>query len=218
MMKLQWPCDIKKYRITQYFGNMPMNWVGDAYRNMGLIGHNGIDFATPMRTKLIAPHDGEILNYGSDTGGRGLKLWNDKDGVMSLFFHLDGYIKKSGDKVKAGEAICLSGNSGKVTTGPHTHFGFYEIDSNRSKKNYNNGYRGAIDPIPYLLDKPKDGTLIKNKFEASVYLVMNGMRWWIQNEETFKNYFGVPVNKAKIEVIDVPTFNSIKWGGKIYDN
>jgi murein DD-endopeptidase MepM/ murein hydrolase activator NlpD len=41
--------------------------------------------------------------------------------LLSIYKHNASLLKKSGDKVKAGDAIAIIGNSGELTTGPHLH-------------------------------------------------------------------------------------------------
>lgn len=218
-MKLSWPVDIKKYPITQYFGENLASY----YANLGMVGHSGLDFATPNGVEVHAAHDGEVLDaYGSDTGGIGVKLINYELGIMTLYFHLSGYKVKKGDKVKAGDVIAHSDNTGKYSTGPHLHFSLYRVNKiGGGILEYNNGYHGAIDPLPYLVEELEEGQLIKNELENKVYLIKNGLRWWIggvvtaEGEKVFADWFGYPVNKATIKVVDIPTFNSIKFGGTI---
>ena len=39
-----------------------------------------------------------------------------------MYKHNAELLKKTGDKVQAGEAIAIIGNSGELSTGPHLHF------------------------------------------------------------------------------------------------
>lgn len=95
-------------------------------------GHNGIDYAVPIGTKIIAPMDGAITLINTHaTGGKQLviKLVN---GLALGFAHLsDNAIKNVGDSVKKGEVIALSGNTG-ASTGPHVHL---TVTENGDKKN-----------------------------------------------------------------------------------
>ena len=61
-----------------------------------------------------------------------ISAWSSEDGyvaqiqhkndLISVYKHNSMLLKKSGDLVKAGEAIAIIGNSGKNTTGHHLHF------------------------------------------------------------------------------------------------
>ena len=42
--------------------------------------------------------------------------------LVSVYKHNSVLLKKVGEKVKAGEAIAIVGDSGELTTGPHLHF------------------------------------------------------------------------------------------------
>jgi murein DD-endopeptidase MepM/ murein hydrolase activator NlpD len=42
--------------------------------------------------------------------------------LVSVYKHNAELLKSTGDKVKAGEAIAIIGNSGEFSTGPHLHF------------------------------------------------------------------------------------------------
>lgn len=83
--------------------------------------HNGIDIAVPSGTPVIAPADGKITeSWNHDRGGICLAMVT-ADGVRFGFAHLSKRLVVVGTKVKAGEVIALSGNTG-ASTGPHLHF------------------------------------------------------------------------------------------------
>ena len=44
------------------------------------------------------------------------------DNVISVYKHNSALLKKIGDKVSAGEAIAIIGNTGTMSDGPHLHF------------------------------------------------------------------------------------------------
>ena len=46
--------------------------------------------------------------------------------IISLYKHNARPLKKQGDKVKAGDAIAIVGNSGELTTGPHLHLELWQ--------------------------------------------------------------------------------------------
>ena len=46
--------------------------------------------------------------------------------LVSLYKHNSSLLKKQGEKVKAGDAIAIVGNTGEFTTGPHLHFEIWQ--------------------------------------------------------------------------------------------
>lgn len=93
-----------------------------------------VDFATPIGTPVLAARDGVVMQVESDFdrtgldrdtfGGRAnfVRILHD-DGTMTLYAHLKpgGVLARAGQRVRAGQQIGLSGNTG-FTTGPHLHF------------------------------------------------------------------------------------------------
>jgi len=139
---------LEQVRLTQPFG---MNYV-DFYQKLGLDGHNGVDFSAKRGTKCYASHDGKVYWAGRDgDGGISITLVNEKEHYKTIYYHNKKNFVKKDDIVKAGDLICLTGNTGKYTTGPHLHFGLKRLDNNNFNTiNYNNGYKGAINPAPYF--------------------------------------------------------------------
>lgn len=83
--------------------------------------HNGIDLPVPSGTKVKNPFDGVVTAVlSNDVGGNQLTIKHDS-GYTTGYAHLTKALVKKGDKVKQGDVIALSGNTGK-TTGPHLHF------------------------------------------------------------------------------------------------
>ena len=87
--------------------------------------HNGVDIRADPGTKIYAIEDGIFGGNGSAKSkkGGGLQAWisGTPSGRRYGFAHLSKWLVKKGDRVKKGQAIALSGNSG-ASTGPHIHF------------------------------------------------------------------------------------------------
>lgn len=149
MIKLQLPLQgVKLGRtpqgsVTQFFGEN----LNPLYAQLGLKGHNGLDFACPNRTPVLSAHDGFVLQVFDETNtsvtkGYGVYI-STEEGWFTVYWHMLSVAVKQGETVKAGQPLGYSDNTGQ-STGPHLHFGLYPFPRE------NNGYGGAIDPLPYL--------------------------------------------------------------------
>jgi murein DD-endopeptidase MepM/ murein hydrolase activator NlpD len=81
--------------------------------------HTGVDFAVPEGTNVLAVADGKIeaANWGK---AYGTQLVQKVEGGWFIYAHLSKALVKPGDKVKKGQHIAESGNTGN-STGPHLH-------------------------------------------------------------------------------------------------
>lgn len=101
--------------------------------------HNGVDIITDTGTKVYAPGAG-VVSYAGWRGGYGLTLEIEHGfGYKTIYAHLESIKVKQGQHLQRGDFIALSGNSGKLSTGPHLH---YEVR--------NNGV--ALDPRNFIYD------------------------------------------------------------------
>lgn len=83
--------------------------------------HDGIDIAAVLGTDVLAVKDGVVTNVrNSQTFGLVLE-YETTDGFFIKYAHLDDVLVKKGEKIKQGQAIAKSGNSG-LSTGPHLHY------------------------------------------------------------------------------------------------
>ncbi len=83
--------------------------------------HSGVDIACPVKSKVYAARDGEVVYSGFQGGYGYLVVVQHEYGYQSFYGHLSRTTSVPGDKVKAGDIIAYSGNTGR-TTGPHLHF------------------------------------------------------------------------------------------------
>ncbi|MEW6686964.1 MAG: peptidoglycan DD-metalloendopeptidase family protein [Candidatus Edwardsbacteria bacterium] len=99
-------------------------------------GHAGIDIAVPRGTAVLATADGVAtwVGWKGDYGNL-IELDHGND-YTTRYGHLSRFNIKTGDRVRKGEIIGYSGNTGR-STGPHLH---YEVRISEI----------PVDPIRYL--------------------------------------------------------------------
>lgn len=83
--------------------------------------HKGVDWAVPTGTPVYASCGGTVVKAGWG-GGYGYVVYiKHEDGRQTRYAHLSKVLVSVGEKVKQGERIALSGNTG-ISSGPHLHF------------------------------------------------------------------------------------------------
>lgn len=84
--------------------------------------HFGVDILAPHDTPVKAIWDGHVItaDWTLETGYTiGIQHSND---MVSFYKHNATLLKRNGAFVRAGEAIAIIGNTGKLSSGPHLHF------------------------------------------------------------------------------------------------
>lgn len=118
--------------------------------------HQGMDFKTPVGTPVHAPRAGVVsrVDWKRSGNGRCLELRYD-DGVLGKFLHLSKVDVRAGARVRAGDVIALTGNTGH-STAPHLH---YQLARGRQ----------TLDPVDYhgTVQRTLEGSARKS-FDAVV--------------------------------------------------
>lgn len=139
MIALAWEGD---WRVTQGFGDNPT-----FYRQFGLAGHEGLDVALPIGTRVRSVGTLTVVEVGTDplfAYGYYVKA-RSEEGEDFLWAHLLPYdLPRPGSVRLAGEAVGWSGTSGR-STGPHLHVGY------RPRWWVRGGpHNGWDDPLPHI--------------------------------------------------------------------
>lgn len=83
--------------------------------------HKGMDVAVPTGTPLVTVYDGTVIKSTSDTTSGNYVKIDHGQGIETLYMHMSRRDVQTGQKVRKGQTIGLSGATGRVT-GPHLHF------------------------------------------------------------------------------------------------
>jgi murein DD-endopeptidase MepM/ murein hydrolase activator NlpD len=84
--------------------------------------HKGMDFTCPIGTAVHVTGDGVVETVDFNYGGYGNEIIvNHGFGYRTRYAHLSRFNVKPGQKLKRGDVIGYSGNTGK-STGPHLHY------------------------------------------------------------------------------------------------
>lgn len=104
--------------------------------------HAGLDFLVNTGSPVYAPGSGRVI-YAARKVGLGKTVIIDHGfGYKTYYGHLSEFKVKKGDKVKRGDLIAKSGNTGELSTGPHLH---YEVRHNGV----------ALDPTNFIFEDVK---------------------------------------------------------------
>lgn len=139
-----------------------------------------VDYECEEGTELFASQDGEVVFVKQDSkvGGPDKKYWYDgnrvvikhKNGEHSGYEHLKfhGAKVKVGDKVKKGQLIGYSGNTG-YTFGPHLHFEIFRFTGPDKDKDF--------ETLEVNFDKKNASNLEKkiHSFFGILFLILSGV-------------------------------------------
>jgi hypothetical protein len=168
--------------------------------------HLGVDYEAKIGDNLYAPSDGEVINQLWGRQG-GMTIWFRPAGenIIMRFLHLSEFGKKG--KVKRGEIIGKTGNTGEITTNPHLHL---DISKNQvDVYDFNN----FINPEEY--------NFMPNKFK--VKFVLNNIPYKdkilkaIERAYAFygQNYWDMDWSlgetNLKFSFVDFPPYRGINW-------
>lgn len=99
--------------------------------------HPYIDLAVEENSVVSSVLEGTVIFAAwQDETGYTMYIQH-RDDLISVYKHNAKLLRQVGDKVTVGMPVAMSGNTGRLTTGPHLHFELW--------------YRGIpIDPIKYM--------------------------------------------------------------------
>ena len=103
----RWP--LKKVQVTSEYGRRDGRY------------HEGVDLRAKVGTPVYAVDDGTVSHSGKLSGYGRMVVVRHAGGLFSVYAHHSRNLVKKGEKVKRGQKIALSGNSGR-SSGPHLHF------------------------------------------------------------------------------------------------
>jgi len=116
----------RQFRVSSNFNPRRLNPVTGR-----VAPHKGVDFAMPQGTPVLSVGDGEVVvAKRSGAAGYYVAIRHGRT-YTTRYMHLRKLLVKEGQKVKRGDRIALSGNTGR-STGPHLH---YEVWINQQAVN-----------------------------------------------------------------------------------
>jgi murein DD-endopeptidase MepM/ murein hydrolase activator NlpD len=102
--------------------------------------HRGVDFSVPTGTPIEAMADARV-RFAGTMSGFGSVVWLDHGGsILTVYAHLSRIDVQTGESVRRGQTLGLSGATGDVTA-PHLHFEVWR-------------WGREVDPVPLLGGKP----------------------------------------------------------------
>lgn len=94
--------------ITEHFNTVP--------------DHFGVDIVSEENARISSVLDGTVIFSGWTLNTGYVMYVQHEADLVSVYKHNAELLKTTGDKVKAGEAIAIIGNTGELSNGPHLHF------------------------------------------------------------------------------------------------
>lgn len=101
--------------------------------------HTGVDISVPMGTEIRATADGIVVFSGYHGRNGNVVMIKHGYGFTTVYAHNKQNLVNVGQRVKRGDIIAISGNTG-TTTGPHLHYEVWKNDS-------------PVNPLSYLKEE-----------------------------------------------------------------
>jgi murein DD-endopeptidase MepM/ murein hydrolase activator NlpD len=83
--------------------------------------HTGVDLSVPQGTQVHVVEEGVVRRASEDAVNGRVLIIDHGRGVTTAYCHNSELLVKVGQRVKRGELVSLSGNTGR-STGPHLHY------------------------------------------------------------------------------------------------
>ena len=149
--------DKRKYRLSSTFGYRKDPFTGRSKR------HTGVDFAMKPGIPIYSTGDGVVESVKFELFGYGNQVVIDHGfGYKTRYAHMKSIGVVEGMKVKRGECVGQSGNSGK-SSGPHLH---YEVIYKGHPVNPYNFYDLDMTPEEYA-------TMVQSSADASERITLH---------------------------------------------
>lgn len=157
-------------------------------------GHNGLDYHALRWTQIYAAREGEVVEveteqerglgigilhkfYVDTATGQELTVSQAKSRPHKVvyyktrYWHLIAMDVHIGDRVWTGSLIGYADSTG-YSSGDHLHFEVKETDSRGNTINNNNGFFGAVDPLPLMYDDfARDVNLLRLSLEKAASML-----------------------------------------------
>ncbi|MCA7012195.1 murein DD-endopeptidase MepM [Dickeya dadantii] len=107
---------MKQFKVSSNFNPRRLNPVTGR-----IAPHRGVDFSMPVGTPVLAVGDGEVVVAERDSEAGNFVAVRHGRQYTTRYMHMNRLLVKPGQKIKRGDRIGLSGNTGR-STGPHLHY------------------------------------------------------------------------------------------------
>jgi murein DD-endopeptidase MepM/ murein hydrolase activator NlpD len=87
----------------------------------GMVQHNGVDYAVAEGTRVFATADGTVSRSRTESGSGLTVVLSHAAGYETRYSHLDRSLVHEGARVRRGDIIGLTGNTG-LSLAPHLHY------------------------------------------------------------------------------------------------
>jgi peptidoglycan LD-endopeptidase LytH len=178
-----------KSSIISYWG---------AGRDNGGRKHEGIDIAAPKYSPAVAAANGIVTRVEENELGGKVVFMRPENAAYTLYYaHLDSQLAITGQRVKTGDVLGLTGNTGNAKfTVSHLHFGIYT-------------FTGAIDPLYFVKNDYKD--------PAKLSVPLSNLNAWMRSGKAAKLYTDQTAGTPNFSLLDENTLLKPEAGtGNLY--
>ena len=193
--------------------------------------HEGIDLAASVGTSIYAALPGKVVFAGPndpDGYGRLVILSHETQGLSTLYGHISVEKVSTGQTVKAGDIIALSGNEGSAKQGgAHLHFEVRTGIATSYDNYFDKTALKPVDPKPYFaVNKVQEDqkTINSAETEANILEIKNILKGkgWSQievaaalgniHQETSGTFNPYATNQKDLN--NYPSLGLIQWNGQ----